>query len=83
MLKSVYDFVGFFGALGLSIFLFLFLVFWMAGIAGIALPVDGGKAKYNKWLVVLAVFVPVYPVIWIIHDIVVQQKFMNSDKTIR
>jgi hypothetical protein len=83
MLKSVYDFVGFFGALGLSIFLFLFLIFWIAGLAGIALPVDGGKTKYNRWQVVAAVLIPVYPVMWMIHDIYVQQRFMKSDKTIR
>jgi hypothetical protein len=79
MLKTVYDFVGFFGSLGLSLFLFIFFVFWIAGIAGITLPVDGGKPKYDKWQVILAILIPFFPVFWLISDIIKQHRFMHSD----
>ncbi len=79
MLKSFYEHIGFFGSLFLSLFLFIFFIFWIAGVAGITLPVDGGKAKYNKWQVLLAVLIPIYPVIWIISDIIVQHRFMKKN----
>ncbi len=79
MLKTFYENIGFLGSLGLSLFLFLFIVFWISGIAGITLPVDGGKAKYNKWQVLIAVLVPIYPVIWLINDIIVQHRFMKKN----
>lgn len=81
MLRTVYEYIGFFGSLGLSLFLFIFFVFWIAGIAGITLPVDGGKTKFNKWQVVLAVLIPIFPVVWLLTDIFAQHRFMNSDKT--
>lgn len=82
MLKSVYELIGFFGSLGLSLFLFIFFIFWIAGIAGITIPVDGGKPKFNKWLVLLAVLIPLFPVIWLITDIVKQHRFMKSDQSV-
>lgn len=79
MLKSFYDLLGFFGALLLSLGLFIFFIFWIAGLAGITLPVDGGKPKYNKWQVVIAVLIPIYPVYWLIKDIIVQHRFMKNN----
>lgn len=79
MLKTFYENIGFVGSLILSIILFLFFIFWIAGLAGITLPVDGGKAKYNKWQVLFAVMVPIYPVVWLITDIIAQHRFMKHN----
>lgn len=78
MLKTFYELIGFFGSLVLSLSLFLFFVFWIAGLAGITLPVDGGKAKYNKWQVLFAVLVPIYPIVWLVTDIIAQHRFMKN-----
>ncbi|RNC85379.1 MAG: hypothetical protein ED557_00980 [Balneola sp.] len=79
MLKSFYEYTGFFGSLTLSLVFFLFFIFWIGGIAGITLPVDGGKAKYNKWQVVAAILIPIYPVFWFISDIIAQHRFMKKN----
>ena len=78
MLKSFYEYLGFFGSLLLSLALFIFFIFWIAGLAGITLPVDGGKPKYNKWEVLTAVLIPVYPIYWVIKDMVDQYRFMRK-----
>ena len=78
MLKTFYELFGFFGALVLSLALFMFFIFWIAGIAGITLPVDGGKPKFNKWEVIVAIFIPIYPIYWIIRDIIEQHVFMSK-----
>jgi hypothetical protein len=79
MLKSFYELFGFFGALLLSLALFIFFIFWLAGLAGITLPVDGGKPKFNKWEVLVAVFIPIYPIYWLIRDIIEQHAFMKKN----
>lgn len=79
MLQTFYDLFGFFGALGLSLALFLFFILWIAGIAGITLPVDGGKPKFNKWEVVVAIFIPIYPIYWLIRDVIEQHVFMRKN----
>ena len=79
MLKSFYELFGFFGALILSLALFLFFIFWLAGLAGITLPVDGGKAKFNKWEVFVAILIPIYPIYWLFRDIIEQHLFMKKN----
>lgn len=79
MLKSFYELFGFFGALILSLALFILFIFWLAGIAGITLPVDGGKPKFNKWEVIVAIFIPVYPIYWLVKDIIEQHLFMKRN----
>lgn len=78
MLQSFYESFGFFGALALSFFMFIFLILWMAGIAGIALPYDGGRKKGHDWQVVLAVLFPPYPVIWLLVDMYNQHRQMQK-----
>jgi hypothetical protein len=78
MLKSFYELFGFFGALALSLAMFLLFIIWVAGIAGITLPVDGGKPKYNKWEVAIAILIPIYPVYWVIRDVIEQHIFMRK-----
>lgn len=79
MLQSFYDNLGFIGALLFSLFLFIFFIFWIAGIAGITLPYDGGQKKANSWQIILAILIPVYPVIWLISDMYMQHKYMSED----
>lgn len=79
MLKSFYELFGFMGALLLSLAIFLLFIFWAAGLAGITLPVDGGKPKYNRWEVILAILIPVYPIYWILKDIIMQYIFMRKN----
>lgn len=79
MLKSFYELFGFIGALLLSLALFLFFILWLAGLAGITLPVDGGKPKFNKWEVLVAIFIPIYPIYWLFRDIIEQHMFMKKN----
>ena len=79
MLSTFYELLGFFGALFLSLAMFLLFIFWVAGIAGITLPVDGGKPKYNRVEVFVAIVIPVYPIYWIIKDIIEQHMFMKNN----
>lgn len=78
MLQSFYNNFGFFGALALAFFMFIFFILWIAGIAGITLPYDGGRKKGNSWQIVLAVLIPIYPVLWLIFDIYMQRKYMRE-----
>ncbi len=79
MLQSFYENFGFFGALALAFFLFIFLIFWVAGIAGITLPYDGGRKKGHTWQIVLAVLFPPYPVLWLFVDMYTQRKYMDDE----
>ena len=79
MLKTFYELFGFFGALSISVALFFFFIFWLAGLAGITLPVDGGKPKFNKWQVMVSIFIPLYPIYWLIRNIIEQHRFMRKN----
>lgn len=78
MLQSFYNNFGFFGALAISLFLFIFFIFWVAGIAGITLPYDGGQKKGSAGQILAAVLIPVYPVIWLIVDMYTQHREMKE-----
>jgi len=78
MLKTFYELFGFFGALSISLALFFFFIFWLAGLAGITLPVDGGKPKFNKWQVLLSIFIPLYPLYCLIRKIPEQHSFLSK-----
>lgn len=79
MLQSFYNNFGFFGALALAFSLFIFFILWIAGIAGITLPYDGGRKKGHSWQIILAIFIPIYPVLWLIADIYMQRKNMKEE----
>ena len=76
MLQTFYENFGFLGALLISAAMFIFFIFWMAGIAGIALPEDGGQVKNNRVQIVVAILIPIYPIIWLWTDMYKQHKFM-------
>ena len=80
MLKTIFENFGFVGSLILSLVIFLFSILWLAGMAGITQPKDGGKVRYKSWMVWLAVVVPVFPIAWIIRQIWNHFTVMNTSK---
>ncbi len=78
MLKTFYENLGFFGALILALGLFVFFILWVAGLAGITLPVDGGKPRGSKLQILIAILIPFYPVFWIFYEMYRQRKFINQ-----
>jgi hypothetical protein len=72
MLETLYNYFGFAGSLIVAFLSFFFFVFWIAGVAGIC-----SKKRppvRNTIFISLAVFVPVYPVLWLIADMIKQKK---------
>lgn len=80
MLKTIFENFGFIGSLMLSLLIFLFFILWLAGIAGITQPKDGGQLRYKPWMVWLSVFIPLYPIVWIVHQIWKHFAVMNTSK---
>lgn len=76
MLETVHKIFGFAGSLIFSFIVFLFFVFWMAGVAGI---VQGDRKQSRQMtFIALAIFIPVYPVIWLIADMIRQKKQLRK-----
>ncbi|CAN5367660.1 hypothetical protein BH23BAC3_BH23BAC3_12290 [soil metagenome] len=76
MLETVYNNFGFVGSLAISLFIFFFFIFWMAGVAGIC---DEHQGKRTTLLhLFFAVLVPPYPVIWLISEMISQKKKLKS-----
>ena len=76
MLESLYNVFGFAGSLLVAFVIFIFFVFWMAGVAGIC-SADRPPVK-QYILLFLAVFVPIYPVLWLIMDMMSQRKKLKK-----
>ncbi len=76
MLETVHETFGFAGSLLFSFIVFLFFVFWMAGVAGIV----QGDRKQSRQIIffTLAIFVPIYPVAWLIADMIRQKKQLKK-----
>lgn len=72
MLETLYNYFGFVGALIVSLSVFFFLIFWIAGVAGICEHAE--KDTPHKFLLFLAIVIPLYPVIWIILDMIKQKR---------
>jgi hypothetical protein len=78
MLQTFYDNFGFMGALGISGLMFILFIFWMAGLAGITYPEDGGRLKENRTQIIIAVLVPIYPIVWLWAEMYRQYRFLNT-----
>lgn len=76
MLETFYNNFGFAGSVLISLFGFLFLVFWFAGIAGLIEDCDD---EVEMWKVFAFMLFPPYPIIWLIMDMINQYRYMNSD----
>jgi hypothetical protein len=72
MLETLYNYFGFTGSIFVTFMLFMFFVFWVAGIAGISSK--NRPAHRQIVFFTLAVLVPVYPVLWLIADMIRQKR---------
>jgi hypothetical protein len=75
MLETVYNNFGFAGSLVISLFIFFFFIFWMAGVAGICDEHQGKRTTIVHLF--FAVLVPPYPVIWLISEMISQKRKLN------
>lgn len=76
MLETLYNIFGFAGSLIVSFLVFMFFVFWIAGVAGI---VESDRIQSRQIVFFsLAIFVPIYPVIWLIADMIRQKKQLRK-----
>lgn len=72
MLETLYNYFGFAGSLIVAFFSFIFLIFWIAGVAGITL---GKRNPVRQMIFVfIAVLIPPYPVAWLIADMINQKR---------
>ncbi len=72
MLETLYNYFGFAGSLLVSFIIFTFFVFWIAGVAGIT---SRNRPPVKQVIFFsLAIFVPLYPVLWLIADMIKQKK---------
>jgi integral membrane sensor domain MASE1 len=74
MLETFYKTFGFIPALLISFVLFMLFIFWMAGVAGICRQKKDDQSEMN---IILAVFIPVYPIIWLISEMVRERKLLK------
>lgn len=72
MLQTLHNYFGFGGSLIVAFLAFVFFVFWMAGVAGICTR----ERPIHKQLIFfsLAIFIPFYPVLWLIADMIKQKR---------
>jgi ABC-type polysaccharide/polyol phosphate export permease len=76
MLENLYQTFGILGSLAVALVIFLLIIFWVAGIAGITSnnKQDGAIGK-----LILCVLFPPYPIIWLITDMSRQYKAMKQE----
>ena len=76
MLETLHNFFGFAGSMIVSFLVFMFFVFWMAGVAGLC---DRYKEEARQSLfLALAILIPFYPVVWLIVDMFKQKKKLRK-----
>lgn len=76
MLENLYQTFGILGSLIVSLLVFVFIIFWIAGIAGIS---DSTHRNARTWQLVASVLFPPYPVVWLVYDMVRQYKMMHLE----
>ena len=76
MLETLHNYFGFAGSLVVSLLVFLFFIFWIAGVAGIC----SRERQPARQLIFfsLAIFIPPYPVAWLIADMVKQKRQLKK-----
>lgn len=70
MIRALYLDFGFFTTLAICLLLVILFIFWMAGIAGIVANPDNKGIQAGYISLLLCVFIPIYPIIWLISDMV-------------
>lgn len=76
MLESFYNNFGFVWSLVIALFIFLFFIFWMGGVAGISLEHEEKNESIVR--LILAILIPIYPVAWLILDMISQKKQLKE-----
>lgn len=66
---------GFIGTIIIAFILFILFVFYMAGLAGI---VDQPDETHKNIKLIIGIFIPIYPILWLIHDIYKQGKALKT-----
>ncbi len=72
MLETLYNYFGFAGSLIVAMLAFFFFIFWIAGVAGIC--AKKRPPVRNTIFISLAVFIPIYPIFWVIADMIKQKR---------
>lgn len=78
MLQWMYGEFGLVGTLLLSYLFFTLFIFWISGLAGINESRNSDKLKVNMLLV--GIFFPPYPILWLIKEIFVQHRILKKGK---
>jgi len=76
MLENLYQSFGILGSLLISLSIFILIIFWVAGIAGLT---DSSQRNIKTWQIILSVIFPPFPVGWLIFDMIRQYKQMNQN----
>jgi len=76
MLETVYNNFGFVGSLVVSLGIFFFFIFWMAGVAGICREHDGEKTMIVRLF--FGIVIPIYPVFWLIAQMISQKRQLKK-----
>lgn len=75
MLETFYNNFGFLGSLGIAFGGFVFIIFWVSGIAGIC---DSETTRFKTAKMIISVLFPIYPFIWILLDMRQQSQRMKE-----
>ena len=78
MLPWFYETFGLIGSLILFLFFFTMLIFWISGFAGILHSRNSDRKK--NVLLGISIFVPPFPIFWLIRDIWRQHKIIKSKR---
>lgn len=78
MVQSFYTKLGLAGGAIAALIIFALFILWLAGVAGITNPYDGGKPRGKTWQLVVSLIFPPYPMIWMITKINEQRKFLKK-----
>ena len=79
MIRSLYEQFGFFPSLFITTFMVVFIIFWLAGIAGILTNPDR-KNTVGIFTIALCVIVPPFPAIWLIFDMIRQYRKISAKR---
>lgn len=76
MLKWMYESFGLVGSMVIYLIFFVIFIFWIAGLAGINQSREDEESKNIRLLV--SVFFPPYPIIWLLFDIYRQHRILRG-----
>lgn len=77
MIRALYLDFGFFITLFICSLIVISVIFWLAGIAGLLANPDRKKST-DILTVIVCVFVPIYPIIWLFGDML--REFLTMRK---